>query len=316
MSDKIKYTDLFEADLQKQIDSLGKQLTELEKSMQNIAATSAKIKVSSKGTGKEYNDNNKAVNDLKNNTKQLTELQKQHELIQKQLVVSYAKKTAQQSKAYIELLKEREALAQSTRELKKRVQQETIASGSLKDIETKLGLARVAYGKLSKAERETSEAGKQLLNTIQNLSKEQDTLRRSMGQSFQRVGAYEDAVNGLFEKLGNLANTNLSGLSERMNRFIGVGIGIAAVGAAVFGVVKAFVALDKRMLETAKYQLKVSQSFGTTGQELTQQTALIKTLADTYGEDFNRVLIASNNFAKNMGISANESLTLISEGFA
>lgn len=67
--------------------------------------------------------------------------------------------------------------------------------------------------------------------------------------------------------------------------------------------------------ELNQFQSKVKATFQTTGFELHNQVGVIKSLADTYGTDFNNVLASSNILAKEFGISNSKALKLVKTGF-
>jgi hypothetical protein len=67
--------------------------------------------------------------------------------------------------------------------------------------------------------------------------------------------------------------------------------------------------------EFERFQVVVGTSTGLTGQALTQQTAQLTAASQAFGQDQEKLLIATNSVAKQFGISQQEALGLIEEGF-
>lgn len=60
---------------------------------------------------------------------------------------------------------------------------------------------------------------------------------------------------------------------------------------------------------------KTAQFTGLQGDELNKYSASVKAVADAFGSDFNEVSLSANNLMKAFGISAEESLKLVKDGF-
>lgn len=150
-----------------------------------------------------------------------------------------------------------------------------------------------------------------------------------VGQNFRNVGNYSSALDGLGGILGKLVPgfegvaSKLGGVSEgaiegglSFKNFGATAVkalGPAAVAGAVIGVGAALVSLQQELEKTRK---SVQQLTDATGENLDILTSKIQATSDTFGQDFNEVLLAANSLSKQMGISAGEALDLINKGFA
>lgn len=122
------------------------------------------------------------------------------------------------------------------------------------------------------------------------------SLANSGGHSF---------IDGLTTKVKAFGQT-LMGLLA--NPWVLAFLGIAAVGSAV----KWWYDYNKGLVEATK----LTQDFtGLAGDELKQVRNEVQAVGDTYGKDFQEVLIAANAMSKQFGISVQESLKLIEDGF-
>ncbi|WP_297101783.1 phage tail tape measure protein [uncultured Draconibacterium sp.] len=85
--------------------------------------------------------------------------------------------------------------------------------------------------------------------------------------------------------------------------------------AIIAGAIKGAKALFNMYQETAKARREAERLTGLSGKPLADFTASVQATAGTFNKDFSEVLISTNNFAKTMGISAEEALDKINDGF-
>ncbi len=85
--------------------------------------------------------------------------------------------------------------------------------------------------------------------------------------------------------------------------------------AIIAGAVKGAKALFNLYSETAKARQEAEKLTGLSGKPLADFTASVQATADTFDADFSEVLVSTNNFAKTMGISAEDALQKINDGF-
>lgn len=96
---------------------------------------------------------------------------------------------------------------------------------------------------------------------------------------------------------------------------------LGSVGDQVLGLagIAGGLALGNKMIEiqqaTEKARLAVSQLTDLTGSALDSSTAKVSAIASQFDKDFNEVLISTNTLSKQMGLSFNDSLEMIKNGF-
>jgi hypothetical protein len=211
-------------------------------------------------------------------------------------------------KAAVELRQSIRLLSAEQRNLEKTTdltKQTTESQGeSLVEMRRRLTLLTKQYDSLSKEEREASEEGIGLRNTIESLSKEVLQLEEATGRSQRNVGNYKSAFEGLRTEFGGVV-TSLIGGGGLVFAFSSVGDAVSR-GVEYLGEI------------TTKFQTfrgEVQSLTGEIGEPLDDLVTKIQAVAETFGKDFQEVLIAANATAKQFGISTNEALRLIEGGF-
>ncbi|WP_270438282.1 phage tail tape measure protein [Bacteroides bouchesdurhonensis] len=249
------------------------------------------------------------------------------------------------------LLKKREALVERERTLKvAKSELNTVltreeklshaAVGSYDEMSHSLELMKRAYKQMNDAEKSGSN-GRILASEIQKADKELKEISASMGEFQRNVGNYTGALNneyapaiknalglnntfadsllklseageaggGFFENLSTktkaFGNTLLTLLKNPV--FLSIA-GIAAVGTAF----KFWYDYNKGLVEASRL---TTQFTGLHGDEMKQYRNEVQAVADTFEVDFKETLIAANAVSKQFGISANDSLKLIKDGF-
>lgn len=136
------------------------------------------------------------------------------------------------------------------------------------------------------------------------------------------------AVEGDDKSFKDFAN-NVDGLKEAMNAtvkeseqlkksLINWSAGIQAINAVadvVDKVSSAFSAMSDKMKSVQQENLLTSQLTGKTGEEMEKLRNAVKATADHFGEDFGDTMRAVNSLAKGFGITAEEALQLVRDGF-
>jgi len=118
-----------------------------------------------------------------------------------------------------------------------------------------------------------------------------------MGQHQLNVGNYSSAFDGLTGRLGELtANINPAAM-------------------AVAGISAAMVAGAKAVFEVDTSLRSVQAQFQVTGEEANRLNEEIRVVADVFGKDYNEVIQAGNALSKQFGISGQEALEIINQGF-
>lgn len=132
-------------------------------------------------------------------------------------------------------------------------------------------------------------------------------LNDSMGSFGIISGSFGDSL----QSLGN-AGSMLEGLSGIgkifQNKWL---LGLGAVGAAGAGI-GWWVNYNKGLTEATRLTQQITEK---SGEDLKAYRTEVQAIADFYGKDFKEVLIGANAVSKQFGISAEESLKLIQDGF-
>lgn len=132
-------------------------------------------------------------------------------------------------------------------------------------------------------------------------------LNDSMGSFGIISGSFGDSL----QSLGN-AGSVLEGLSGFgkifQNKWL---LGLGAVGAAGAGI-GWWVNYNKGLTEATRLTQQFTEK---SGEDLKAYRTEVQAIADFYGKDFKEVLIGANAVSKQFGISAEESLKLIQDGF-
>lgn len=132
-------------------------------------------------------------------------------------------------------------------------------------------------------------------------------LNDSMGSFGIISGSFGDSL----QSLGN-AGSMLEGLSGIgkifQNKWL---LGLGAVGAAGAGI-GWWVNYNKGLTEATRLTQQFTEK---SGEDMKAYRTEVQAIADFYGKDFKEVLIGANAVSKQFGISAEESLKLIQDGF-
>lgn len=159
-----------------------------------------------------------------------------------------------------------------------------------------------ATAQLNKMSVGSEEYNRQLMKVgkLKGIMDDHNASVRQAGKEWSNTGNQLKKQNGVIGKLVGSAKGLLPAF------------GWAAV---IAGAVKGAKALFNLYTETAKARREAERLTGLSGQPLADFTASVQATADTFNEDFSEVLISTNNFAKTMGISAEEALSKINDGF-
>lgn len=134
-------------------------------------------------------------------------------------------------------------------------------------------------------------------------------LNSEFGNSLLQLGQGGDAAKGVFTAIGDgakaLGRTLLTLLTNPV--FLAIA-GIAGVGVAF----KFWFDYNQGLIEATR----LTQQFtGKSGDDLKAYRNEVQALADVYNKDFKEVLMAANALSEQFGISQNEALTLVKDGF-
>lgn len=211
------------------------------------------------------------------------------------------------------------AISQNATETKRLIREQTSAEGSSDRLEARLLTLRATYKSLSKEEKETSDEAKALAAEISRLDVEVKKNNENLGVFNDSVGNYGKALEGLEDPLNTL-NPAMGGFVSQIKNaitagraFIATPVGavIAAIAAALGGL-KMWYDYNKGLEEATRL---TRQFTGLTGDDLKSLRSEVEATASVYNKDFKEVLEAVNATANNFGISFQESMNLVKDGF-
>jgi chromosome segregation ATPase len=122
--------------------------------------------------------------------------------------------------------------------------------------------------------------------------------------------ALQDRIEGVKQEMGQ-AEQESSVFKEAL-AFAGLTVGAEAV---LEGIKELGAEIVNTTKEVAELRGTINTLTGATGAELDGLTTSVLAVSRTFGKDFNEVLQASNTLSKQMGVSQQEAMRLISQGF-
>ncbi|OUJ69131.1 phage tail tape measure protein [Hymenobacter crusticola] len=134
-----------------------------------------------------------------------------------------------------------------------------------------------------------------------------DPNREKLKQDFLEL---KDKVNDVRTELKGAAESS-SFLSKAM-QFAGIEVGVEA---AVDGVKELVSTVIETTKEVGNLRSNINGLTGATGADLDQLTTSVMAVSRTFGKEFNEVLQAANTLSKQMGISQQDAMKLIEQGF-
>ncbi len=222
-----------------------------------------------------------------------------------------------------EAQKNQQKLFEKSEKLKKEIALLTEGTQEFADKSKELEKVSVEYTKVSdKISGKLAPSLKDLKNQLSTLNRELSNL--SVGtQAFADKQKQISEVSSMYKtyslevkRIGEaMKETFAGGGLQNFSSVIGnllKGGAIIGIATQVFSVAKEFLALTNEVNKTRESVAKFSSL---TGDALNNTTAKTRAVAESFGKDFNEVLLSANSLSKSMGISFDESLTLIEKGF-
>lgn len=217
------------------------------------------------------------------------------------------------------------------------------AEGSYNRLSAQYSLNKIRINSMTDAERENAEQTEGLITKTRELYEEMKRLQEETGKHQLNVGNYPEvsgAIAGVSDKLTELIGLNGQfgqsilalgrGGVESKAVFTAMTDGAKALGASLMGLLTnpVFIAIagiagagvafkwwydyNAGLVEATR----LTQQFTSkSGDDLKAYRNQVQAVADTFDKDFKEVLIASNAVSKQFGISADEALNLIQDGF-
>lgn len=330
-NDAIKYSDLVSPD--NSITELIKQLDELSDTYTNALKN---IRTEAIQLTKELEKVSGATEDGRKKTKKSADDADRLARAQKELAFAEsetAKKIAELNLAKTE--------ANQINKLVIKLNQS--AEGSYNRLSAQYSLNKIYLNNMTKAEREEAEEKEGLITKTRELYKAMNEYQKSTGKTNLNVGNYTEASDAIIsyadrlkEALGlnNAFGDSLLALGRGGNEskevFAAMSDGAKALGntlmslmtnpvfLAIAGIAGAGVAFkfwydyNAGLVEATR----LTQQFtGKSGDDLKAFRNQVQAVADTFNADFKETLISANALAKQFGISADEAIQLIQDGF-
>lgn len=217
------------------------------------------------------------------------------------------------------------------------------AEGSYNRLSAQYSLNKIRLNAMSKEMREATEEGRKLEAETKDLYEEMKRLQESTGKFQLNVGNYTQASDaiiaygdrlkeslGLNSQFGESLLALGKGGQESKAVFSAMGDGAKALGKTLLGLLSnpVFVAIAGIAAAGVAFKwwydynaglveaTRLTQQFtGKSGGELKAYRNQVQAVAETFNVDFKETLIATNAVAKQFGISADEALRIIQDGF-
>lgn len=217
------------------------------------------------------------------------------------------------------------------------------AEGSYNRLSAQYSLNKIYLNNMTKAERENTEEGRKLVAQTKEIYEEMKRLQEATGKFQLNVGNYTEASDAIIaygDKLKETLGLNSAfgesllalgrGGAESKAVFTAIGDGAKALGKTLLGLLSnpVFLAIAGIAATGAAFKwwydynaglveaTRLTQQFtGKSGDDLKAFRNEVQAVADSFNADFRETLIATNALSKQFGISANEALQLVKDGF-
>ena len=217
------------------------------------------------------------------------------------------------------------------------------AEGSYNRLSAQYSLNKIYLNNMTKAERENTEEGRKLVAQTKEIYEEMKRLQEATGKFQLNVGNYTEASDAIIaygDKLKETLGLNSAfgesllalgrGGAESKAVFTAIGDGAKALGKTLLGLLSnpVFLAIAGIAAAGAAFKwwydynaglveaTRLTQQFtGKSGDDLKAFRNEVQAVADSFNADFRETLIATNVLSKQFGISANEALQLVKDGF-
>jgi hypothetical protein len=327
----IKYSDLVKPD--NSIEELIKQLTELKDTYTDALAS---IKAEAIQLAATLQKVSGATEDGRKKTKKAADDADRLARAQKEL--AFAESDAAKKLAELNLAKQE---ANQINKLIIKINQS--AEGSYNRLSAQYSLNKIYLNNMTKAERENTEEGRKLVEQTKEIYEEMKRLQEATGKFQLNVGNYTEASDAIIaygDKLKETLGLNSAfgesllalgrGGAESKAVFTAIGDGAKALGKTLLGLLSnpVFLAIAGIAAAGAAFKwwydynaglveaTRLTQQFtGKSGDDLKAFRNEVQAVADSFNADFRETLIATNALSKQFGISANEALQLVKDGF-
>lgn len=220
------------------------------------------------------------------------------------------------------------------KEIQNNIRQQQQQEGSLKQLRAELSNATKAYDEMSRTEREGAK-GKELQEHIKAITKELKGAEEETNRFYRNVGNYRnsivEAITGNNQFASSLANLMQEGGGTLGGMFQTAITSVKSFGAALMGLManpaflgiagiagvgvafKWFYDYNQGIAEATRLTHEFT---GLTGDELVSVRNEIQAIADTMGKDYKETLSTVDALMANYGLTAQQSMKVVEDGFA
>lgn len=220
------------------------------------------------------------------------------------------------------------------KEIQNNIRQQQQQEGSLKQLRAELSNATKAYDEMSRTEREGAN-GKELQEHIKAITKELKGAEEETDRFYRNVGNYRnsivEAITGNNQFASSLANIMQEGDGTFGGMFQSAITSVKSFGAALMGLManpaflgiagiagvgvafKWFYDYNQGLAEATRLTHEFT---GLTGDELVSVRNEIQAIADTMGKDYKDTLSTVDALMANYGLTAQQSMNVVEDGFA
>lgn len=220
------------------------------------------------------------------------------------------------------------------KEIQNNIRQQQQQEGSLKQLRAELSNATKAYDEMSRSEREGAK-GKELQEHIKAITKELKGAEEETDRFYRNVGNYRnsivEAITGNNQFASSLANLMQEGGGTLGGMFQTAITSVKSFGAALMGLManpaflgiagiagvgvafKWFYDYNQGIAEATRLTHEFT---GLTGDELVSVRNEIQAIADTMGKDYKDTLSTVDALMANYGLTAQQSMKVVEDGFA
>lgn len=272
----------------------------------------------------------KAIANYRTKIDELKEAEKSYKEQLKKKEIGQEEYNRLMAKSKLEVQEYNEKIRVVSRQIRNQRKEQEALEGSAEKLRLELSRLISVYDEMSEAERNTAkgEALKDKINDVTDALKEIE----EETQRYQRnVGNYEESIksalglnNSFADSIlriqkrgkGNILtgfNKEIKVFSKTLSGLLKNPVFIALAGIVGVGVAfKWFYDYNKGLVEATRL---TRQFTGLAGDELKMYRNEVQVIADTYKKDFTEVLRGANSVSKQFGISQQEALELIKDGF-
>ena len=246
--------------------------------------------------------------------------------------ISREQYNAEMAATKVVITENNEAIRTLNKEIQNNRRTEREAEGSLKSLRAELSNLTAEYDSLSRAERNAAR-GKELEEKINAITDELKGAEEETQRFYRNVGNYEESIKNAIGLNNDFANSIMEIAQNSKNGqdfFANMRTEAAAFGNTLKGLLtnKVFLSLagiagvgfaakwwydyNKGVQEATRLTKQFTEM---SGNELKEYRTEVQALADFYGKDFREMLVSANALSKQFGISQQEALDIIKDGF-